>query len=307
MVPAVIEPVSWLKGRMKSKAHGYLFALAATTIFAVQDAVAKHLGDHYPPVFVTMIRFWAFGAFCIVVASRMQGGLRAAANTRRPVLQLFRGALLAVEVMIVVTAFVHAGLAHSTAVLAATPLLVTLLAIPVLGESVGWRRWSAIIAGLIGVLLMLKPNDSGFLDPWLLLPVVCCVTYAIYQIATRLVSRTDSATTSFFYTGVAGAATVTLVGPFFWANLQGWDYFWMGLLCITGITSHYLLIRAYELVDASAVQPISYLALVYASLFGVLLFGETLTWNVVAGSMIVVGAGIFTVWREYTLSHSTPV
>ena len=292
---------------MKSKAHGYLFALAATTIFSFQDAVSKHLGDHYPAIFITMIRYWAFGAFCILVASRKRGGLKAAAATTRPVLQVVRGVLLATEVMIVITAFAHAGLAHSTAVLSATPIVVTLLSIPLLGEHVGWRRWSAIIAGLIGVLLILKPDASGFLDPWLLLPVVCCFMYAIYLVATRLVSRTDSPATSFFYTGVAGAVTATLIGPFFWTDLQGWDKAWMGLLCITGMTGHYLVIRAYELLDASAAQPITYLSLVYASLFGVLLYGETLTWNIVAGSAMIVGAGIFTFWREYVLRHRAPV
>lgn len=292
---------------MKSKAHGYLFALAATTIFSLQDAVSKHLGDHYSPIFITMIRYWAFAAFCILLAARKRGGLRAAASTTRPVLQITRGVLLAVEIMIVIAAFAHAGLAHSTAVLAATPILVTLLSIPMLGERVGWRRWSAIIAGLVGVLLILKPDASGFLDPWLLLPVACCAMYAVYLIATRLVSRTDAPATSFFYTGVAGAVAATLVGPFFWSDLQGWDKAWMGLLCITGMTGHYLVIRAYELVDASAVQPISYLSLVYASLFGMLLYGETLTWNIVAGSVIVVGAGIFTFWREYVLRHQVPV
>jgi drug/metabolite transporter (DMT)-like permease len=223
------------------------------------------------------------------------------------VLQVARGVLLAVEIMIVIAAFARAGLAHSTAVLAATPILVTLLSIPLLGEHVGWRRWSAIVAGLAGVLLILKPDASGFLDPWLLLPVVCSAMYAVYLIATRLVSRTDTPATSFFYTGVAGAVAATLIGPFFWSDLQGWDRAWMGLLCITGMTGHYLVIRAYELVDASAVQPISYLGLVYASLFGVFLYGETLTWNIVAGSAIVVGAGIFTFWREYVLRHQAPV
>ena len=292
---------------MKSKVHGYLFALAATTIFSLQDAVSKHLGDHYPPIFVTMIRYWAFAAFCILLVARKRGGLRAAAHTTRPVLQIVRGVLLAVEIMLVITAFARAGLAHSTAVLSATPIVVTLLSIPLLGERVGWRRWSAIFAGLIGVLLILKPDAGGFLDPWLLLAVVCSVMYAIYLIATRLVSRTDAPATSFFYIGIAGAVTATLIGPFFWADFEGWDKAWMGLLCITGMTGHYLVIRAYELVDASAVQPISYLGLVYASLFGVLLYGETLTWNVVAGSAIVVGAGIFTVWREYVLRHQVPV
>ncbi|HVT51383.1 MAG TPA: DMT family transporter [Dongiaceae bacterium] len=288
---------------MKSKAHGYLFALAATTIFSFQDAISKHLGDHYSPIFITMIRYWAFAGFCVLVASRKRGGLRAAASTKRPVVQILRGVLLSTEVMIVITSFAHAGLAHSTAILSATPLVVTVLSIPLLGEHVGWRRWSAVIAGLVGVLLILKPAASGFLDPWLLLPLLCCVMYAAYLIATRLVSRSDTSTTSFFYTGVAGAVTASLIGPFFWTNLAGWDKAWMGVLCITGMTGHYLVIRAYELLDASAAQPITYLGLVYASLFGTILYGETLTWNVIAGSIVVVGAGIFTVWREYVLRH----
>jgi drug/metabolite transporter (DMT)-like permease len=291
---------------MHPKVQGYLFALAATTIFSFQDAVSKHLGDHYPPIFITMLRYWAFGAFCILLAARKPGGLRAAASTRRPVLQILRGVLLAVEIMLVITAFWKAGLVHSTAVLSATPLVVTMLSIPFLGEHVGWRRWSAVVAGLLGVLLILKPDAGGFLDSWLLLPVLCSVLYAAYLIATRLVSRTDSPATSFFYIGVAGAVTATLAGPFFWTDLVGWDKVWMGVLCITGMTGHYLVIRAYELLDASAAQPVSYLGLVYASFFGVLLYGETLTWNIVAGSVIIVGAGIFTFWREYVLRHQAP-
>jgi drug/metabolite transporter (DMT)-like permease len=291
---------------MKSKTHGYLFALAATTIFSFQDAVSKHLGDHYPPIFITMIRYWAFAVFCILLASRRPGGLRAAASTTRPVLQIMRGVLLATEIMIVITSFANAGLVHSTAVLSATPLVVTMLSIPFLGEHVGWRRWSAVVAGLVGVVLILKPDAGGFMNPWLLLPVVCCFMYAAYLIATRLVSRTDSPATSFFYIGVAGAVTATLVGPFFWTNLEGWDKAWMGVLCITGMSGHYLVIRAYELLDASAAQPITYLGLVYASFFGVLLYGESLTWNIVAGSVIVVAAGIFTFWREYKLRHQVP-
>ena len=204
-----------------------------------------------------------------------------------------------------ITAFAHAGLAQSTAVLSATPIVVTLLSIPLLGERVGWRRWSAIIVGLVGVLLILKPDASGFLDPWLLLPVVCAVMYAIYLIATRPASAAPTRRQR-FYIGVAGAVTATLVGPFFWAT-EGWDRAWMGLLCITGMTGHYLVIRAYELLDASAVQPISYLGLVYASFFGVMLYGETLTWNVVAGSVIVVGAGICAFSRVPALRHQAPV
>jgi drug/metabolite transporter (DMT)-like permease len=107
--------------------------------------------------------------------------------------------------MIVIAAFANAGLAHSTAVLAATPILVTLLSIPMLGERVGWRRWSAIIAGLVGVLLILKPDASGF--PRSVAAAAGGLLRDVCDLPDRdpLVSRTDAPATSFFYIGVAGA------------------------------------------------------------------------------------------------------
>jgi drug/metabolite transporter (DMT)-like permease len=84
-----------------------------------------------------------------------------------------------------------------------------------------------------------------------------------------------------------------------------WDWGWMALLCLTGISSHYFLIRAYDILDAAAVQPLTYLQLVYASVMGVVVFGETLSTNTIVGSIIVVAAGIFTIWREHVVSRRT--
>jgi drug/metabolite transporter (DMT)-like permease len=168
---------------------------------------------------------------------------------------------------------------------------------PLLGERVGWRRWTAISIGLCGVLIILNPAGSTF-DMGVLLPLVSALMFAVYVIATRLVSREDTASTSFFYTGVGGAVAISLIGPFFWTNLTPGDWLWMGLLCITGMSSHYFLIRAYDLLDAAAVQPLTYLQVVLGAIIGVSIFGETLNLNMVLGSAIVVGAGIFTIWRE---------
>jgi drug/metabolite transporter (DMT)-like permease len=283
---------------MKSKTHGYLFALLATTIFSAQDGVSKHLAESYPPIFITMIRYWAFALFAVVFAMNLPGGVKATMRTRRPYLQIARGVLLAVQVVLAITSFHVAGLARATAIMSATPLIVGLLAIPVLGEQVGWRRWTAIVVGLCGMLLIVKPG-SGFFDPVVLVPVAGAVNYAIYIVATRMAGRVDVPMTSFFYTGIAGAVTISLVGPFFWATITGWNWAWMGVLCLTSASGHYLLIRAYSILDASAVQPITYLSLVYAALIGMTVFGETLGWNTVVGSLVIVGAGCFTMWREY--------
>ncbi|WP_438753381.1 DMT family transporter [Pararhizobium sp. O133] len=287
---------------MTSKRTGYIFVFTALVIFSIQDAISKHLGSLYPPIFITMIRYWAFASFAIVLAARSRGGLAAAVRTKRPVLQVLRGILLAVQIVVVITSFSTVGLAHSQAIFSAGPLFVALLAMPLLGERVGWRRWTAIIVGLLGVLLILKPDDSAF-DTKFLIPITCAVMFAVYVISTRLVSRDDSSMTSFFYTGVAGAVAITLVGPFYWTMLAPGDWGWMLMLCITGTSSHFALIKAYELMDASEVQPLTYLQLVFASIIGVSIFGETLNLNMIAGSVIVVGAGIFTVWRESVVAR----
>lgn len=287
---------------MDSKRTGYLFTLLAILIFSLQDAISKHLGSLYPPVFIAMLRFWAFGAFAMALGARSPGGLRVAAATKRPALQILRGVLLACQIVVTITAFTTVGLAHSQAILASGPIFVALLSMPLLGERVGWRRWTAIGVGLCGVLIILNPGGGGF-DMGVLLPLVSALMFAVYVIATRLVSRDDTASTSFFYIGVAGAAAISLVGPFFWTNLTPGDWLWMGLLCITGMSSHYFLIRAYDLLDAAAVQPLTYLQVVLAAIIGVGIFGETLNLNMVLGSAIVVGAGIFTVWRESVVAR----
>ena len=291
-----------MRGTMDSKRLGYIFTLLAIVIFSVQDAISKHLGSVYPPVFIAMLRFWAFAAFAMFLGARGPGGLRAAAATKRPVLQIARGVILAAQIVVTITAFTTVGLARSQALLASGPIFVALLSMPLLGERVGWRRWTAIGVGLCGVLVIVKPGGSAF-DLSVLLPIVSALMFAIYVIATRLVSRDDAASTSFFYIGVAGAVAITLVGPFFWTDLAPGDWFWMGLLCITGMSSHYFLIRAYDLLDAAAVQPLTYLQVVLAATIGVTVFGETLNLNMIVGSAIVVGAGIFTIWRESVVAR----
>ncbi|MGV8936506.1 MAG: DMT family transporter [Allorhizobium sp.] len=285
---------------MKSNPLGYVFALLAFTIFSVQDAVSKHLGMAYPPVFVGMIRYWAFAAFAIAFAMRSRGGLRAALQSQRPWIQVFRGVLLASQIPIAISSFAIVGLAQSQAVFAAGPLFVALLSVPILGEKVGWRRWTAIGVGLIGVMLILGPSAAAF-DKNVVLPLAVAFIGAIYALMTRLVSRVDGPVTSFFYIGIVGAIELSLVGPFFWVEVLPSDWKWMGLLCCTGIVGHFLLIKAYDSLAAVAVQPITYLQLVLASTIAVTVFGEVLHINMIIGAMIVVGAGLFTVWRENVL------
>ncbi|WP_305971299.1 MULTISPECIES: DMT family transporter [unclassified Mameliella] len=275
---------------------GIWLMVATTFVFALQDGISRHLAAEYNVMMVVMIRYWFFAAFVLTIAGRKAGGLRAAAQSAFPWLQVFRGALLVVEINVMVLAFVFLGLVESHAVFAAYPLLVAALSGPVLGEHVGWRRWTAIAVGFVGVIIILQPS-GGVFSPYAAIPLLAALMFALYALLTRYVARGDSSATSFFYTGVSGVGVATAIGAWFWVPMTGPDWAWMGLLCLTGAAGHYLMIRVYEVAEASAVQPFAYLQLVFASTLGLVVFDETLRWNVVFGAAMIVAAGLFTLWR----------
>ncbi|MCI0755612.1 DMT family transporter [Teichococcus vastitatis] len=290
---------------MTPRATGLLYTISAVAIFAMQDGISKHLGDAYPPILIAMVRYWAFAGFAILLASRSSVGLRGTAAANRPWLQIARGILLSVQIGLSIFSFSRVGLAATHTLYAGTPLVVACLSVPFLGEKVGWRRWTAISIGFVGIIMIVNPLHATF-DVKIAIPALGTVLFAIYSVMTRLASRTDSSGTAFFYTGVAGAVAISLVGPFYWTHIALADWLWMLTLCITGTTGHYFLIRAFDLLDAVVVQPISYIQTVLVCLIGVFVFGEAMTLNMIVGCAIVIGAGIFTIWREAMLGRSAP-
>lgn len=278
--------------------------ILVTAIFAGQDAVSRHLAQHYSVMTVVMIRYWAFAVFVVAMAAARPGGIRAAVRSKRPGLQVFRSVLLVAEICITVVSFVVLGLIGTHAIFAVFPLLVAALAGPVLGEPVGWRRKAAIGVGLLGVLVILRPGVQVF-SPQAVVPLVAAFMFALYSLQTRMVARWDSAETSFFYTGIAGAVAITLVAPFWYTPLHGWaDWGWMGLLCVTSILGHFLLIKVYEVAEAGTVQPFAYFQLVFVTIIAVTLFGERPDAWTVAGAALILAAGLYAVLREAQLARA---
>jgi drug/metabolite transporter (DMT)-like permease len=275
---------------------GILFMVATTVVFALQDGISRHLAGDYNVLMVVMIRYWFFAAFVVAMAARAPGGLAAALRPHHPLWQAVRGVLLVAQICVAILAFVHLGLVQSHAIFASYPLMVAALSGPVLGERVGWRRWTAIGIGFAGVLIILQPG-YGAVRPALLLPALAALMFAVYSLMTRYVSREDAAAVSFFWTGTVGALAATAAGLWFWEPMAPGDWAWMAVLCVTGALGHYLLIRAYEAAEASAVQPFAFLQLVFASALGITVFGDVLTLNIAIGAAVVVGAGLFTLWR----------
>ncbi|NCQ24972.1 MAG: EamA family transporter [Rhodobacteraceae bacterium CG17_big_fil_post_rev_8_21_14_2_50_63_15] len=276
---------------------GIWLMVMTTFIFAVQDGISRHLAGEYNVLMVVMIRYWFFAAFVMAVATRKAGGLRAAAATAQPLLQGFRGMLLVAQICVIISAFTTLGLIETHAVFACYPLLVAALSGPVLGEKVGWRRWSAIAVGFVGVLIILEPG-FGVFKPQAVIAFVAALMFSLYALLTRYVARRDTTATSFFWTGTVGSVAMTAVGMWYWEPMLGPDWVWMAALCITGAAGHYTLIRCYEVAEASAVQPFAYLQLLFVSVIGILVFSETIRLNVALGGALVVSAGLFTLWRQ---------
>ena len=276
---------------------GIWLMIATTLVFAAQDGISRHLGTHYSIYMVVMVRFWFFALFVMAMAARSEGGLRAAASSAYPWVQLARGVILVAEIAVMLVAFVKLGLIEAHAVFTCYPLLVAALSALMLGEKVDAGRWAAVAVGLAGVLIILQPGFAVF-SPWALVPLLSAAMFAVYGLLTRFVARKDNTSVSFFWTGVVGAVAMTPFGLSHWTWMAPADWGWMAILCCTAALSHWLLIKAYAVAEASAIQPFAYLQLVWASGIGLVVFGETLRVNVAIGAGIVVLAGIFTLWRQ---------
>ncbi len=280
---------------------GILLMIITTIVFASQDGLSKYLATEYNVYMVVMIRYWFFAAFVISMSSRRTGGIKRVAKTKSPILQIFRSLILVAEMCITILAFTLLGLAETHAIFASYPLIIAMLSGPILGEYVGWRRWLAICVGFIGILIILNPGN-GIFSPYALVPLAGAILFALYGLLTRYVGQYDNSSTSFFWTGVVGSIAMTIIGLNYWDPVSKSDWSIMLLLSASGVVGHYLLIKCYEVAEASAVQPFAYLQLIWASMIGIIIFGEQITTNVLIGACIIVGAGLFTLWRERKVS-----
>ena len=276
----------------KDATKGIRLMITAVTVFAMQDGFSRHLAETYNTYMVIMIRYWFFVAFVVVLAMRQPQGFRAAIRTRHPWLHLLRASLLITEVCAIVQGYTLIGLINSHAIFAVCPLLVAGLAVPLLGERISWQRWAAIGAGLAGVLIILQPG-SGVFSLASLLPFAAALMFAIYSLLTRLATRDEPALVAVFWVGIIGAVLVTAIGLPNWQPMVGADWLWMTVYALLALLGNWLLIRCYEVAEASSVQPFAYLQIVLVSLVGIVVYGEVLRPPVLIGGAIVVAAGLF--------------
>ncbi len=276
----------------KDATRGIWLMIGAVTVFAMQDGFSRHLAETYNTFMVIMIRYWFFAVFVVLLAMRQPQGFRAAIRTRHPWLHLMRACLLIAEVCVIVQGYTMIGLINSHAIFAVCPLLVAGLAVPLLGESIPWQRWLAIGAGLVGVLIILQPG-SGVFSLASLLPLAAATMFALYSLLTRLATRDEPAFVALFWSGIIGAGLVSVMGVPNWQPMTGPDWVWMTVYALLALLGNWLLIRCYEVAEASSVQPFGYLQIVLVSLIGIVVYDEVLRTPVLIGGVIVVVAGLF--------------
>ncbi len=279
--------------------RGIWLMIAAVAVFAAQDGFSRYLAGAYNTLMVVMIRYWVFAAFVIFLALRRPEGLRAAVTSRRFGAHVLRGTLLVTEVCAIVWGYTLIGLIESHAIFAICPLLVAALSGPVLGEKVTLARWLAICAGMLGVIIILRPGSDVFTAA-ALLPFASALMFALYSVLTRLTTRDEPTFPAFFWPGVIGAGLMTMVGLPNWQPIAPQDAAPLALYACLSVLSHWLLLKCYEATEAARVQPYAYLQIVFVSGVGLLVFDETLALAVVVGTAVIVAAGLFALWQDKT-------
>lgn len=275
---------------------GIALMSGAVACFACLDAMAKYLGGHMDPLQVVAMRYISAFVLALIVSNPLTrpGLLR----TSRPRLQVVRGLLLLATTTLNFLSFRFLQLDEALAIMFSTPFLVAVMAGPILGEWVGWRRWVAIVAGFFGVLVVIRPGLGGM--QWAaLLSVASAVVYAGYAIATRMVMRHDSSETTLFYANLVGMVTMLPALPFVWTTpSNGLDLLLLLALGAFGSAGHFLLILAHDRAPASVLSPFMYTQLLWASMFGYLVFGNVPGHWTLAGAFIVISSGLYLLYRE---------
>jgi drug/metabolite transporter (DMT)-like permease len=276
--------------------RGIFLMCAGVSLFPLMNAMMKLLTARYPVFEIVWARFTGHLVVMLIVFLPQYG--RRLIATRRPLVQLGRSALMLASNSVFVLAIGKVPLATASAIGFTSPLIVTALSVPLLHEQVGWRRWSAVMVGFFGALLIIRPG-SGLHDPAVLLLLASAGAYALYQIATRWVMAHDSPATGIIFAALLGSFGTSLILPFVFVMPRSlFDLaMFLSLGCLGGL-GHFLVIKAFQAAPASVIAPLGYVELLGTATLGYLIFAnfpDSLTW---VGALIIIVSGLYIAMRE---------
>jgi drug/metabolite transporter (DMT)-like permease len=283
--------------RQSGALRAILLMCLGVSMFPFLNTSAKLLTAHFPVSEIIWARF--AGHLMVMLAVFLPSRGWPIFQARRPTIQIARSFLLLGSTAFFVTAIGRVPLATASAIGFSSPIIVTALSVPLLGESVGPRRWGAVVVGFIGVLIVIRPG-SGLLSPATLLLLGSASCYALYQIATRRGGAHDSAETGIIYAALVGTLVTSAIVPFnFEMPHRFVDTALLVSLGVFGGVGHYFVIQAFRLGPAAVVSPFGYLELVGTATLGYLVFGnfpDSWTW---AGAGLIVASGVYIAIREH--------
>lgn len=265
---------------------------------ASMDAMAKWLGESYPVAQVLFFR-GLFGLPPVLLLAQWSGGLHLL-RPNRPGLHAVRAVLAAAATFCFFTALRSMQLAEAWAVGFVVPLLVTALSVPLLGETVGWRRWSAVAVGFMGVLIVLRPGLGTF-NPAALLVLVTAVCYALIMLTARRYAASESTPAMVLFTTVGPLALASLFLPTQWTPPEGLDWLRFVVLGLLGGMAMLLLTQAFRLAPAAVVAPFDYTALIWSTAWGWLIWGDWPDAWAWVGAAVIIVAGLYVLHRETRL------
>lgn len=280
----------------RQRLTGILLMMGAVATFSCLDASSKYLNAHMGVVQVVWARYtFAFLLTLIVSNPLTRPGL---VRTTRPWLQIGRSVLLVASTALNVMALRYLQLDQTISIMFSLPLLVALLAGPLLGEWIGARRWAAIAVGFLGVVVVMRPGLGG-IHPAAILTVVGTCLYAVYAITTRILARTDPTDTTLFYSNVVGSVGTSLLLPFYWTTpTDGVVMLVMVLIGAFGAVGHFLMIAAHRLAPAPILAPFVYTQLVWMVGLGYMVFGNVPNEWTLIGACIVIASGLYLLYAE---------
>lgn len=275
--------------------------LAAVATFAVMDVSMKRLAETYPAMQVTFIRGLASLPF-ILLATGWFGRWRDLVPNRWG-LHLLRGVLQVATLYFFVFAVGHLSLATAYTIFMSGPLLITALSVPFFGERVGWHRWAAVIVGMVGVLVVVRPGGAGMeLGGMALLggiaAVVSAAAYALGVLLIRVLQPTETGTATMFWALLLTATFAGVLSISGWVPVH-WDHWhWIGIIGISGALGQHFLTEAFRLAAPSVLAPLEYTALAWGMLFDWLLWMTVPGSRMLIGAAIIVASGLYVIHRE---------
>src|SRR5580704_8689846 len=290
---------------------GILLKLISAVLFAVMSALVRLLGTRYPIGEVVFYRS-AFAIVPVMAVYAWRGELAAVVRTERPLGQAGRGAISIVGMFCNFGALARLPLVESNAISFTSPLFAVALAALVLHEHVRIYRWSAVVIGFIGVLVVLAPHLSGdeLTVAMASATSLAGIAYGVggslanagTVIQTRRLTESESTSSIVFYFSLSCALAGLVTWPFGWINPTGTEFAALAAIGFLGGTAHIFLTESYRYASASVVAPFDYTSMIWALVLGYAMFGETPTVVIVAGSAIIAASGVFVIWREHQLA-----